>query len=484
MTAFWKSIKTLNNKNLPLATSINGITGEENISEMWSQHYSGILNCVNNISRKGHVQSVLNSIDSTDRFIITPNDIAMAIRNLKRGKSVGFDLLASEHYIHSDHMLKVFLALLYTSFITHGHLPDTIMKTIIVPLIKSKTGDASDKNNYRPIALVTAASKLLELVLLNNIETCIESSHNQFGFKSKHATDMCIYSLKNVIHYYRQHNSPVFSCFLDASRAFDRIYYWSLYEKLARRGVPLLVVRLLCVWYNSQEFCVKWGTSTSVYFKTSNGVRQGGILSPRLFSLYIDDLSTLLADTQVGCYIDSTCVNHFFYADDMCLLAPSATGLQKLLDVCQQYGVVHDIVYHPVKSMCMTILPKRYKLSIPSLSLNNADLMYTDSIKYIGVVLNSNFNDDGDISRQLRSLYASSNTILRKFAYCTQKVKLHLLESYCLNFYCSAIWCDYSKQSIFKFRVAYNNVFRNLLGYGRRDSASSMFVVNTIDTDA
>jgi len=70
------------------------------------------------------------------------------------------------------------------------------MKTIIIPPIKSKTDDASDKNNYRPITLITAASKLLELVLLNNIETCIESSRNQFGFKFKHATDMCIYSLK------------------------------------------------------------------------------------------------------------------------------------------------------------------------------------------------------------------------------------------------------------------------------------------------
>ena len=65
------------------------------------------------------------------------------------------------------------------------------MKTIIVPLTKSKTGDVSDKNNYRPITLVTAASKLLELVLLNKMETSIESSHKQVGFKSKHATDIC-----------------------------------------------------------------------------------------------------------------------------------------------------------------------------------------------------------------------------------------------------------------------------------------------------
>ena len=70
----------------------------------------------------------------------------------------------------------------------------------------------------------------------------------------------------------------------------------------------------------------------------------------------------------------------------MCLLASSAIGLQILIDVCQQCGVVHHIVYHPVKSMCMTILPTRYTLSTPSLSLNKADLVYSDSIKYLGVV--------------------------------------------------------------------------------------------------
>jgi len=87
MMAFWKSIGNLSDKSIPLATFINGITGAGKMSEMWSQHYSGILNCVNNVTKKCHVQSLLNSIDSTDQFIITPNNIAMAIRDLERGKN-------------------------------------------------------------------------------------------------------------------------------------------------------------------------------------------------------------------------------------------------------------------------------------------------------------------------------------------------------------------------------------------------------------
>ena len=356
------------------------------------------------------------------------------------------------------------------------------MRTIIVPLIKNKTGNINDKNNYRPIALVTVSSKLLELVFLSHIESYIETCDNQYGFKKKHGTDLCIYSLKNVIQYYRQHNSPVFTCFLDASRAFDRVNFWTLFTKLIKRGVPLLIVRLLSFWYTSQEFCVKWGAETSEFFKTCNGVRQGGILSPKLFAVYIDDLSVVLNALNVGCYIDFKCVNHFFYADDMCLLAPSALGLQLLINVCEKYGLSHDILYNPIKSKCMVISPNNYRLSIPSVKLNDSQLLYTDNIKYLGVVLNNTFRDDCDIQRQLRSLYASANTIMSKFAFCSLSVKCLLVESYCMNFYCSYLWCDYNKSKLSKIRVAYNNIYRKILGYGRRDSASNMFVSNGIDT--
>jgi hypothetical protein len=443
---------------------------------MWKEHYGQVLNCVASSKNKHSVLATFSSISSTDRHLVTPSDIATAINDLKRGKSIGHDLLAAEHFIHAHPILNILLALLFTAFITHGYLPDSIMKTIIVPLVKHKTGNMQDKNNYRPIALVTAASKVFEIVILNHIELLIDTSHNQFGFKRKHSTDICVYALKNVIQYYKQHNSPVFTCFLDASRAFDRVNYWSLFTKLVDRGV-----RLLSYWYNVQTCYVKWGNSTSTCFTTTNGVRQGGILSPRLFSLYIDELSNVLCKLNVGCFIGFKCVNHLFYADDICLLAPSAMGLQQLINVCEQYGSDHDILYNPIKSKCMAILPRRYKLTIPTVSLNNIDLVYADSIKYLGVIFQCSFKDDADIARQLRCLYASSNTLLSKFSRCSIPVKQKLVESYCLNFYCSTLWCDYSKKSISKIRVAYNNVFRNVLGYNRYDSASSMFVSNTID---
>ena len=211
-----------------------------------------------------------------------------ALKNIKCGKSSGIDGISAEHFIFAHSRIHVLLSLLFSAFITHGYLPGMFMKTAIVPIIKNKSGDTSDKNNYRPIALVTAASKIFELCLSVILENYLFTHDQQFGFKSKHSTDFCIYTVKSVSKYYTQHHSPVYSCFLDASKAFDKINHFKLFRKLLDRKTPIVIVRILLFWYSKQTVCVKWGRCISDYFSISNGVRQGGILSPKLFSVYVD----------------------------------------------------------------------------------------------------------------------------------------------------------------------------------------------------
>ena len=80
-------------------------------------------------------------------------------------------------------------------------------------------------------------------------------------------------------------------CFLDIKKAFDRVNHFNLFMKLLNRGVPSYIMKLLYFWYRNQPFQVKWGQFLSVPFYVSNGIRQGGILSPYLFNVYINDLS-------------------------------------------------------------------------------------------------------------------------------------------------------------------------------------------------
>ena len=151
-----------------------------------------------------------------------------------------------------------------------------------------------------------------------------------------------IYCEEHYKKYYNRHNGSVCTGFLDASKASDRINHWTLFKKLIDCNVPLLIVRIVVVWYQMQLVCIKWGKSVFLYFSIANGVRQGGIISPKLFALYMNGLSGNLSLCKAGYYIDDQCMNQLMCANNICVMAPTAIALQKLLDVCHEYGITND----------------------------------------------------------------------------------------------------------------------------------------------
>ena len=167
-----------------------------------------------------------------------------------------------------------------------------------------------------------------------------------------------------------------------------------------------MIVRMLIFWYSKQEIHVG-------VFTISNGVRQGGILSHRLFPVYVDDLSKQLIDARSGCFIEHQCINHVMYADDICLLSPSALGLQKLLDVCYSFSQCNDIVFNSLKSVYIVFRSKRYKLCCPTVSLHSDKLNRIPETEYLGYLLSKDQSDDEDITKQIRTLYIRSNKLLR-----------------------------------------------------------------------
>jgi len=481
---FWKEVKKLGKSGAnSLASSIDGAVGENNICNIWKDHYENLLNSNTDFKDKTEVLNNINLSHMKEKNVTFTNaDVKVAIKNLKMGKSAGFDGIFAEHFKYADDIICTYLSMLFNAMIMHGYIPNSIMYTIIVPIVKDKKALLNSKDNYRPVALTSIISKILEIVLLNLIEDELQSNFNQFGFKKKLGADICIFSLQQIIEFYKSQNTPVYVCFLDASKAFDRVNHWTLFKKLLKRKLPILIVRLIVFWYTKQECCVRWGSSLSNPFNVTNGVRQGGILSPILFNLYMNDLSIMLNESKIGCKINGRMCNHLMYADDTCIVAPCPSALKKLLDICCVFAEQHSVKFNGKKSKYICFKTKSCKkMHVPNMSLGCEIVPIVEKVKYLGVIITSQLDSNDDIARHTKCIYTQGNILISKFRYCSESVKICLFKTFISSMYGSQIWTVFNDNVFKKASVAYNNVFRHLLAIPKGVSMSQYYMFNGVD---
>ena len=110
----------------------------------------------------------------------------------------------------------------------------------------------------------------------------LQTSDMQFGFKQQHSTVMCSLLYHEVIHHYLCNGINVYNCLLDASKAFDKVHYGTLFSILLNKNVPYWIIILLMVGYVRQEARVVWNSCHSTYFRLKSRVKQGRVLSPTL----------------------------------------------------------------------------------------------------------------------------------------------------------------------------------------------------------
>ena len=318
----------------------------------------------------------------------------------------------------------------------------------------------------------------METVIISKITSYHESDDYQFGFKRGHSTAHCTNLMKTAIDYYTKRGSNVFACFFDFKKAFDRVNYWKLFNKLMDDGIPSDVVALLSFWYSHQKVNVRWHNMLSDSFCIKNGTRQGGILSPYLFTRYIRDVLSAVVNTHIGCNIGGVMINVLAYADDIVLLAPSWSAMQNLIVVLETNSKDIDMVCNVDKTLCMVFKPKcRTNIvtsQFPNLMINDKPLYFVDEFRYLGHIINHDFTDDNDIKREIRNLFMRTNLLIRRFNKCSVAVKCMLFKSYCVCLYDAALWSTFRACTFQKLKSAYNKCVKIFFGYSRSYSVTSM----------
>jgi retron-type reverse transcriptase len=159
---------------------------------------------------------------------------------------------------------------------------------------------------------------------------------NQFGYRKKTSCKHAYFIANEVVNYYKQGGSKIFFISLDASKAFDKLWRAGLFYKLIGK-IESSVWRILYYYYKISTMVVKYGCLGKM-FLIKEGVKQGGILSPFLFNLFLDDLISECKKLNLGAKIGPYNLSIIAYCDDIVILSPIENHAQLLINYCDTYS--------------------------------------------------------------------------------------------------------------------------------------------------
>ena len=478
LNTFWKTWKRkCCNKNISIP-NIDGKSTDTEIAEVFKSKF-GLVTGSANTAIVHHTDNVALG-DSRDsdvmNWLFTVEDVDTAVfSKMKRGKAPGCDGLSPDNMIFSHPSIIVHFKRLFNLMMIHGYVPDNFGVGIVVPLIKDKHGDICNSENYRAITISPVISKIFEICLYDKFYSFLSSDELQFGFKQGLGCSPALFTLQQVVKYFSSRGSTVYMSAIDASKAFDRIDHQLLIDKLTKRNLPVCCINIIVNWYGKLYSMVRWNHTLSSGFRVTCGVRQGGILSPILFNVYVDNLITNLRNCGAGCHINSIFCGCIMYADDLLIMSPSLVGLQHMLDTCTEYGHDFSLVFNAAKTVCAAVGKNLLTSCDTHVFITGKAIPWVSSFKYLGVVFNVCDVLNVDCHSIKRKFYASFNSILSRCKMAPEPVQLHLIKSYCLPYlsYCIGA-LELSDKTIHQLSVCWNDAFRKVFSFKRCESVKEL----------
>lgn len=312
-------------------------------------------------------------------------EVNAAIHALKAGKAAGPDNIKPEHFkLLSEHLTPVFTAI--CNQIWEGQsVPVQMLQSSVRTLFKK--GCRSDPNNYRGIALINLARKLLSSIIHSRTSIWAELNGKlpdyQEGFRKNRSTISALTKLFNAV---SASPTPMFALFLDFQKAFDRVNRYKMVNTLICAGLRGKLLQIIINLTQPNKMTVTDGVSQTHVITQSQGLMQGDPLSALLFALYVRDFPTVTNPNEAI----------MAYADDFCVVCSSKESLQAMTDRIGCWADAKDMKIHLTKSLTMAIHNRRHRTAAPNIFLNNTALPGVKSTTYLGVQLKSNITNMAD----------------------------------------------------------------------------------------
>ena len=354
---------------------------------------------------------------------------------------------------------------------------------IHIRLYKGSRKYADDRKNYRGISLLPVITKLFERVVLNRIKTWIVNSNIAFPSSNQNAYQQSMCSLfasfgvQECVNYNTERGSKVAICLLDSSNAFDTVWHAGLFYKLHELGIKGKTWRVL---YNSYQGMVSNVVSDgrlSSDINVKRSVRQGSILGPWYYMLFIHELAQSLIKSNTCAKVGQVACGAILQADDIALVTLTLNGLQTLVSLCEEYSKLWRFSYNPIKSK--VIIFGESNRNIRSGNDHFAVKLYDEEIEkvssciHVGIALNSSkytaTRTNNAISKMRGGLMSIiGHGVKLPELSCITAVKLYKSIVLPSSLYGSELWYRLTRNDITKLEVAHRFCLKYIQSFPKR----------------
>ena len=315
------------------------------------------------------------------------DEVKAALKQLKSGKSPGLDGIPAELLKNTGEAgVEALLHLCLKIWETCQWPREWKLQEFVM---LHKGGSTKECGNYRTIALISHASKILLIIILNRMRKKAEEeiSDCQAGYRTNRGTIDMLFSLQILIEKIRNSECEAYITFIDYSKAFDSVKHHRLFHHMVQMGFPRHLVALIAGLYEHQQATIRFGGGKCKFFDIKKGVRQGCILSPHLFNIYTEHIMRQADIESMGIKIGGRNIVELRYADDTCLIADNITSMRRIIYRVDDKGTEEGLGLNVIKTK---VMPIKGKDSLPeeltNININGSVLEKVEHFKYLGSI--------------------------------------------------------------------------------------------------
>ena len=378
---------------------------EGNIIEEDNQIKEALVGHLNNIFDKqewpeAELQPPPDSLTINERskdYLLNPftiQELDTAIQGLRNGTSGGTTDILPEFLKHMPENTKIEMLIYFNEIYDKGIFPEKVETSRMICL--HKKGATTDIGNYRTIATGCNICKVLLKMITNRIQEVAEENNLlgniQRGFRKKQRGGENIIILETVLQQIKKTKKPHYVALLDITKAYDRVWREGLWYKLEKYGFPHKFINIIKASYKDSKAVLHYNNIATDPTNIELGLRQGGVMSPILFALYLADLGRVIEEQTWGVKLGTTIINGLFFADDM-LLWGTKKNMVNLLKLMGEYSLTWKLEFSGPKSQIIPInvkpdKNKKWYLGLSPIRESNREeinIKETDEGKYLGV---------------------------------------------------------------------------------------------------